>query len=63
MTPNEGRAKLNLPPKPGGDDLITQSNQAPLQLLEQMNTAPIRSRPQIRQRKAKQSSTGSPSKK
>jgi HK97 family phage portal protein len=40
MTPNEGRAKLNLPPKPGGDDLITQSNQAPLQLLEQMNTAP-----------------------
>jgi HK97 family phage portal protein len=40
MTPNEGRSKLNLPPKPGGDDLITQSNQAPLQLLEQMNTAP-----------------------
>ena len=40
MTANEARAKLNLKKKPGGDDLITQSNQAPLKLLEDMNTPP-----------------------
>jgi HK97 family phage portal protein len=40
MTPNEGRAKLNLPPLPGGDELITQSNMAPLSLLEEINSTP-----------------------
>lgn len=33
MTPNEARAKLNMKPLSGGDDLITQSNQAPLDML------------------------------
>jgi HK97 family phage portal protein len=36
MTPNEGRAKLNLPPKPGGDDLIIQSNNTLLSALEDL---------------------------
>jgi HK97 family phage portal protein len=30
MTPNEARAKEGLPPLPGGDALLTQSNQMPL---------------------------------
>lgn len=30
MTPNEGRAKEDLPPKPGGDDLLMQTSYAPL---------------------------------
>jgi HK97 family phage portal protein len=34
MTRNEARAKLNLPPLPGGDVLITQSNQTTLELIE-----------------------------
>ena len=33
MTPNEARAKEGLPPLPGGDSLITQSNQLPLDRL------------------------------
>jgi HK97 family phage portal protein len=40
MTPNEARAKLNLPPQPGGDSLITQTNQAPLELLGEIATKP-----------------------
>ncbi|HWR36380.1 MAG TPA: phage portal protein [Clostridia bacterium] len=39
MTPNEGRAKLNLPPKPGGDDLIVQSNNTLLSALEDLASA------------------------
>jgi HK97 family phage portal protein len=33
MTPNEGRAREGLPPLPGGDDLIAQSNMMPLDRL------------------------------
>jgi phage portal protein BeeE len=33
MTPNEGRAREGLPPVPGGDDLIAQSNMMPLDRL------------------------------
>ncbi len=33
MTRNEGRAKLNLPPIPGGDELTVQSNLTPLDKL------------------------------
>jgi HK97 family phage portal protein len=36
MTPNEGRAKLNLSSKPGGDDLIIQSNNTLLSALEDL---------------------------
>jgi HK97 family phage portal protein len=35
MTPNEARSKEGLPPLPGGDNLITQSNQMPLNTLGQ----------------------------
>jgi hypothetical protein len=37
MTPNEARAKLNLKPLPGGDVLISQSNQAPIEMLDEIN--------------------------
>jgi hypothetical protein len=39
MTHNEGRAKLNLPPLPGGDELTVQSNMTLLDQLESLATA------------------------
>jgi HK97 family phage portal protein len=44
-TPNEARAKLNLPPLPGGDVLITQSNQTTLELIENPPAPPQPAQP------------------
>ena len=38
MSPNEARSREGLPPKPGGDDLLTQSNQMPLTALGRATT-------------------------
>jgi len=40
MTPNEARAKLNLPPKAGGDELVIQSNMTTLDGLEEQANQP-----------------------
>lgn len=40
MTPNECRAKVNLPPLPGGDELVIQSNMTTLDGLENVANQP-----------------------
>jgi phage portal protein BeeE len=40
LTPNEARARVNLPPKPGGDDPYLQQQYWPLEALTDRTTTP-----------------------